>query len=136
MKFRQKIWALPVSASLVFGLGIAASLTIAVRSTSQLHQLRDSDNRLLETTLQVDRLSDQLDTALEGASMGDSKRMVEAKAHAAAIEQHLAAILATKEFDLPRRGRRPAHLRKVPAPPQAVQCIRRARRLGFDEERR
>ena len=91
MNFRQKIWALPLSACLVFGLGIAASLTIATRSTSQLHQLRDTDNRLLEVTLQVDRLSDQLDTALEGASMGDTKRMAEAKTHAAAIEVRLAA---------------------------------------------
>jgi len=91
MNFRQKIWALPLSACLVFGLGIAASLTIATRSSSQLKQLRDTDNRLLEITLQVDRLSDRLDTALESASMGDSKRMADAKAHATAIEERLAA---------------------------------------------
>jgi len=90
MKFRQKIWALPLSACVVFGLGIAASLLIATRSTSQLEQLRSTDNRLLELTLQVDRFSDQLETALEGASMGDSKRLTDAKAHAAAIEQLLA----------------------------------------------
>ena len=91
MNFRQRIWALPLSASLVFGLGIAASLTIATRSTSQLQQLRSIDNRQLELTLQVDRLSDQLDTALESAGMGDSKRLADAQGHATAIEQRLAA---------------------------------------------
>jgi len=91
MKFRQKIWALPLSVSLVFGLGVSTSLYIATSSASQLQLLRHTDNRLLEATLQVDRLSDHLDAALEGASMGDSKRMTEAQAHAAAIEQRLTA---------------------------------------------
>ncbi len=57
-------------------IGIAASLTIATRGASQLEKLRHTDNWLLETTLQVDRLSDQL---------------AEAKAHAQTIEQRRSA---------------------------------------------
>ncbi|EJE52866.1 methyl-accepting chemotaxis protein [Acidovorax sp. CF316] len=89
MKFRQKIWALPVSACLVFGLGVSASLVIASGSASQLDRLRHTDNRLLETTLQMERLSEHMDNALEAAAMGDPRRLNEAKGHAQAIEQRL-----------------------------------------------
>lgn len=89
MKFRQKIWALPVSACLVFGLGVSCSLYIASHSSSLLEQLRNTDNRLLEATLQMERLSEHMDNALEAAAMGDPRKLAEAKVHAQAIEQHL-----------------------------------------------
>ena len=89
LKFRQKIWALPVSACLVFGLGVSSSLVIASHSASQLNQLRHTDNRLLEATLQMERLSEHMDNALEAAAMGDPRRLEDAKAHALAIEQRL-----------------------------------------------
>lgn len=90
MKFRQKIWALPLSACLVFGLGVSSSLVIASSSASQLNQLRHTDNRLLEVTLQMERLSERMDNALEAAAMGDPRRLEEAKKHAQEIEQRLA----------------------------------------------
>ena len=90
MKFRQKIWALPLSACLVFGLGVSSSLVIATNSASQLSQLRHHDNRLLEATLQMERFSEHMDNALEAAAMGDPRKLEEAKAHAQAIEQKLA----------------------------------------------
>jgi methyl-accepting chemotaxis protein len=89
VKFRQKIWALPLSACLVFGLGVSSSLFIASSSASQLNQLRHTDNRLLEATLQMERLSEHMDNALEAAAMGDPRKLQEAKAHAQAIERRL-----------------------------------------------
>lgn len=94
MKFRQKIWALPLSACLVFGLGVSASLVIATNSASQLSQLRNTDNRLLEATLEMERMSEHMDNALEAAAMGDPRKLEEAKAHAAAIEQRLTSTTA------------------------------------------
>lgn len=90
MKFRQKIWALPLSACIVFVLGVSGSLFIASRSATQLDQLRHTDVRMLEATLQMERLSEHMESALEGAAMGDPKRLEEAKGHARAIEQRLA----------------------------------------------
>ena len=92
VKFRQKIWALPLSACLIFGFGLSTSLLIASNSASQLSQLRSADNRVLEVVLQVDRLSEQFDTSIEAAGFGDGKKLSEAEAYGKSMVQRLDAM--------------------------------------------
>ncbi|MGZ7184163.1 hypothetical protein ACXWN3_09430, partial [Streptococcus pyogenes] len=55
MRFRTRIWALPISAALVFVAGTITSYVVGSRTSASMEQQRRVDGPVLEYTTRVDR---------------------------------------------------------------------------------
>jgi methyl-accepting chemotaxis protein len=76
MKFRAKIWALPMSAGAVFVVGMALSYVVGTRTSSELHRLRTVESPHQALVAQVDRAAEQFRLTLQSAaSEGDDSKL-------------------------------------------------------------
>ena len=81
MKFRSKIWALPLSAAAVFLVGMAISYVVGARTSSSLEQLRTVDSPYLDQVRQVDHGVEQFRLTLQSAAAeGDIDKLKEVQA--------------------------------------------------------
>ena len=76
MKFKTKIWMLPLSAALVFLIGVAVSFFVGSRTSAGLDQLARVDDPFQENVMRVDRAIEQFRLTLQAAtSEGDASRL-------------------------------------------------------------
>ncbi len=81
MKFRSKIWALPLSAAAVFIVGTGISYMVGARTSASLQQLRSVDDPYLDQVRQVDRGIEQFRLTLQSAAAeGDIDKLKEVQA--------------------------------------------------------
>ncbi|MBQ0937824.1 hypothetical protein [Ideonella paludis] len=80
MKFKHKVWMLPVSAAIFFAVGLLASFWVSNKTAASLNQLRKVDYPYLEAVQRLDRDVEQLRLTLQSAAAeGDPQRMEEAR---------------------------------------------------------
>ncbi len=78
MNFKTKIWMLPLSAALVFIIGVAVSFFVGARTSSGLEQLRRVDDPYQQHVMRVDRSVEQFRLSLQAAAAeGDASRLSE-----------------------------------------------------------
>ena len=81
MKFRTKIWMLPLVAAAVFLVGMAISYIVGTRTSSSLQQLRLVDNPVLDHMQRADRGIEQFRLTLQSAAAeGDIDKLAEVQA--------------------------------------------------------
>jgi methyl-accepting chemotaxis protein len=81
MKFRTKIWMLPISAAAVFVVGVAVSFVVGERTSSVLDHLHEVDNPHMAFVQTVDRSAEQLRLTLQtAAAEGDADKLKETDA--------------------------------------------------------
>jgi methyl-accepting chemotaxis protein len=91
VKFRSKIWALPLSAAAVFVVGIAISYLVGARTSDSLKQLRTVDGPFLDQVRLVDRGVEQFRLTLQSAAAeGDIDKLKEVQAVVDKTHQALA----------------------------------------------
>ncbi|MFZ2988630.1 methyl-accepting chemotaxis protein, partial [Ideonella sp.] len=92
MKFRTKIWMLPLAAASVFLIGLLISLMVGRSAQASLVTLQAVDNPYLEAVLRVDRDAEQLQLTLQSAAAeGDASKLDELKPINADAQKALAA---------------------------------------------
>ncbi len=90
MKFRARIWLLPISVGLAFGVGLVLSLLLGARNTTHLETLRAVDNPYLEKLLHAERGVELLQADLQSAAMeGDPDKLQEAQAKIKLVREAL-----------------------------------------------
>ncbi len=111
MKFRTKIWMLPLCAAAVFAIGVVLSYLVGARTSALLHELRTAHAPAVTQLQRVDRSIEEFRLTLQtAAAEGDVDRLkdveaVVARTHEAlkvlaAIDGHAAAGQALREvFD-------------------------------------
>ncbi|WP_052383902.1 methyl-accepting chemotaxis protein [Litchfieldella xinjiangensis] len=88
MKFRTKIWVLPLSAALVFIVGISLSFIVGARTSSAIEQLRETDNPYLMGINLIDRHAELFRNQLQAAAAeGDVDALEAVQAQAERVEQ-------------------------------------------------
>ena len=93
MKFRTRIWMLPLSAAVVFVAGIFASFVIGARTSASMEHQRRIDGPMAEHTTRVDRGFEQFRLTLQSAaSEGDVDKLKEVEAVVARTHEVLAAM--------------------------------------------
>ncbi len=81
MKFRTKIWMLPLSAALVFLVGLGISYFVGARTSSSLHQLSAVDNPALHQVRRIDQAIEQFRLTLQSAAAeGDIDKLKDVQA--------------------------------------------------------
>jgi methyl-accepting chemotaxis protein len=95
MKFRTRIWMLPITAASVIAIGLAVS-TVAGRGTSaELVAQRDVNAPFLAGVTQIDRYEEQLGLVLQSAAgEGDADKLGDAKTIVDATHKALVALAA------------------------------------------
>lgn len=68
MKIRTKIWMLPLSAALIFMVGMSFSFLVGTNTSSAIERLRDVDNPYMLEINQIDRHIDAFRTQLQAAA--------------------------------------------------------------------
>ncbi|MES2756400.1 MAG: methyl-accepting chemotaxis protein [Pseudomonadota bacterium] len=111
MNIKRRIWALPIISTIIFGLGVAASATIATGALGSIRTTEQVDYPVLDAaktiTLDVGAVGDALRDAV---SEGDKARIAQVGDQAAKLRAKLAAFgkidgqdangaRLTKEFD-------------------------------------
>jgi methyl-accepting chemotaxis protein len=80
MKFRTKIWMLPLAAAGVFIVGLSSAIVVGHSTQTTLAHLQNVDNPYLESMLRVGRDAEQLRMTLQSAaSEGDPGKLDELK---------------------------------------------------------
>ncbi len=93
MKFRTRIWALPVSAAVIFTIGVIVSVVVGTRTSSQVHTLKDVETPSLELLLLIDREIDQYRQSLQAAAAeGDASALKDSDAIAAKVLETTTAL--------------------------------------------
>ena len=118
MKFRTKIWMLPVCAGAVFLVGLLISFWSGARTSADLSYLRTVDSPYLEQLLNADRQIEQFRLSLQSAAAeGDASKLSEVEAVVAATQKSLQTLgkIEGKQSPIkPRRwGRRAPCCRKA-----------------------
>jgi methyl-accepting chemotaxis protein len=81
VKFRTKIWMLPLSAAFVFIVGMALSLVIGSRTSASMQQLQKVDSPAFDGIKLVDRGFEQFRLTLQSAaSEGDADKLKDVQA--------------------------------------------------------
>ena len=76
MKFKTKIWMLPLSAALVFVIGVVVSFFVGSRTSAGLDKLARVDDPFQTNVMSVDRAIEQFRLTLQAAaSEGDASRL-------------------------------------------------------------
>lgn len=97
MKFRSKIWALPLSAASVFVVGVAISYMVGARTSASLDQLRAIDAPYLGQAREMNHNVEQFRLSLQSAaSEGDVEKLKDVEAVAQKAKQ---ALTEMKKFD-------------------------------------
>jgi len=95
MNFRTKIWLLPISAGLVFALGVLVSVFVGTRAAGQLDALSGVDAPYLEHLLRMDRAIEQFRTTVQSAAAeGDAAKLKDADDVAKTVRASVEAIAA------------------------------------------
>jgi methyl-accepting chemotaxis protein len=93
MKFRTKIWMLPLCAAAVFIVGTAVSYAVGARTSASLYELRTVDNPFLDHVQRVDRGIEQFRLTLQSAaSEGDADKLTEVQAIVSKTHETLASM--------------------------------------------
>ncbi len=93
MKFRTKIWMLPLCAAGVFVVGTAVSYGVGAGTSASLQQLRTVDNPYLDHVQRVDRGIEQFRLSLQSAAAeGDADKLTEVQAIVGKTHETLAAM--------------------------------------------
>ncbi len=88
MKFRTKIWMLPISAAAVFVVGVAVSFVVSGRTSSVLEHLHNVDNPHIALVNTVDRNTEKLHLTLQtAAAEGALDKLKETDAMVAAARE-------------------------------------------------
>lgn len=83
MKFKHKIWMLPLSAATFFAVGLLASFWVSSKTADALSHLRQVDYPYLQGVQRLDRDVDQLRLLLQSAAAeGDRDRLQESRLQA------------------------------------------------------
>jgi len=81
VKFRTKIWMLPLSAALVFIIGMIVSFTVGSRTSASLNRLQAIDDPALERVQLVDRGVEEFRLTLQSAvAEGDIAKLADVQA--------------------------------------------------------
>jgi len=93
MKFRTKIWMLPVCAGAVFLVGLLISFWSGARTSADLSHLRTVDSPYLEQLLNADRQIEQFRLSLQSAAAeGDASKLSDVEAVVAATQKSLQSL--------------------------------------------
>jgi methyl-accepting chemotaxis protein len=93
VKFRSKIWMLPLSAACVFILGTAISFAVGQRTSVSLQQLRQVDGPVFDHIKLVDRGFEQFRLTLQSAaSEGDADKLKDVQAVVTKTHEVLASL--------------------------------------------
>jgi methyl-accepting chemotaxis protein len=97
MKFKTKIWMLPLSAALVFVIGVAVSFFVGSRTSAGLNKLARVDDPFQVNVMNVDRAIEQFRMTLQAAtSEGDASRLSDVEPVVASAR---AAVSAMQKLD-------------------------------------
>jgi methyl-accepting chemotaxis protein len=95
MKFRTKIWMLPLCAAAVFAIGVVLSYLAGTRTSALLHQLRAVDGPALTQLQRVDRGIEEFRLTLQtAAAEGDVDRLKDVQAVVGRTQEGLKALAA------------------------------------------
>ncbi|MGE5452983.1 MAG: methyl-accepting chemotaxis protein [Acidobacteriota bacterium] len=90
MNFRTKIWMLPISAAVVFVIGVGVSFAVGERTSNVLKHLHEVDNPHMVYVNAVDRSAEQIRLTLQTAAVeGDPEKLKETDAMVAAAHDAL-----------------------------------------------
>ncbi|PQA75943.1 methyl-accepting chemotaxis protein [Rhodoferax sp. TS-BS-61-7] len=93
MKFRTKIWMLPVSAATVFVIGCACSYIVGANTSATLGHLRTRDYPAQETVTRIERHNENFRNSLQSAAIeGDEARLSDVEALGAATLAEIATL--------------------------------------------
>jgi methyl-accepting chemotaxis protein len=93
VKFRTKIWMLPLSAAFVFIVGMGISLVIGSRTSASLHLLQNVDSPAFDAVKLVDRGFEQFRLTLQSAAAeGDADKLKDVQAVVTKTHEVLAAM--------------------------------------------
>jgi methyl-accepting chemotaxis protein len=93
MRFRTKIWMLPLSAAVVFILGVVVSFVVGLRTESRLAHLHAVDGPLLDQLMKLDRSVEEFRLTLQSAaSEGDAGKLAETERMVKLSREALTAI--------------------------------------------
>jgi len=91
MKFRSKIWLLPLSVGAAFGVGLVLSLVIGVNNNRNLALLRTVETPFLEHLFEAERGVHQLQADFQAAALeDDADRLKDAQATTKGVRESLA----------------------------------------------
>jgi methyl-accepting chemotaxis protein len=95
MKFRTKIWMLPLSAALVFIVGMVVSFAVGSRTSASLQRLQAVDDPVLERVRLVDRGIEEFRLTLQSAvAEGDVDKLADVQAVAVKVNKVLEEVAA------------------------------------------
>jgi methyl-accepting chemotaxis protein len=98
LKFRSKIWMLPLSAALVFLVGVAVSYLVGTRTLHALNELNHLEAPALQQLRLVQQGVEQFRLLLQSAAVeGDAEKLKEVEASVARTRAVLVALGATAE---------------------------------------
>ena len=90
MKFRSKIWLLPLSVGATFGLGLLISLVLGLNNNRTLESLRSVDTPYLDHLFQAERRVNQLQADFQAAALEDeADRLKDAQTTAQEVRKSL-----------------------------------------------
>jgi methyl-accepting chemotaxis protein len=93
MKFRTKIWMLPLSAAVVFTIGVVISAIVGARTSAGLEHLRQIDSPFLEQVMKLDRSTGEYRATLQSAaSEGDAAKLKDVEPMLASAREALTAM--------------------------------------------
>ena len=76
MKFRSKIWMMPLCAAVLFTAGLSVSLTLGERLSDSLQQLRRVEQPSLAQIMRTDRATELVQSVVQSASVeGDASKL-------------------------------------------------------------
>ncbi len=90
MKFRTKIWMLPLCAALVFLIGLVVSYLVGTHTSASIKQLREVDNPYFVEMGQIDQRIAHFRTLLQAtAAEGDASKLSEVETVAQETNDHI-----------------------------------------------
>ena len=93
MKFKTKIWMLPIGAAVIFTVGIVISALLGARMAYGIEQLRSVDDPFLRQIMVLDRDVEQLRLTLQAAAAeGDADKLNDVEPMVDGARQALAAM--------------------------------------------
>ena len=90
MKFRSKIWLLPLSVGATFGVGLVLSLVMGVHNNQNLESLRTAETPFLEYLFEAERGVHQLQADFQAAALeDDADRLKDAQSTTLSVRESL-----------------------------------------------
>jgi methyl-accepting chemotaxis protein len=93
MKFRTKIWMMPISAAVLFTAGLAVSVLLGSQLSEAIRLLRQVDEPYMAQVMKVDRATEQVQGTVQSASIeGDAEKLNEVAPFVKQAKEAVAAI--------------------------------------------